>query len=383
MRSAATRISLADHPDSTCLMETCPRSAASPGPTPATYTSERDRRRSPETATPPTRTATRNRRFALLVAAFAGVVIARSAEPPGHIRIDAEGGLQVFLDGQLRGATSDAKGGLLLENVPSGEHRLTVVKAGFAPDEQPLTVRPGFVAVAATFALIPSAETAGRGRNPQPIPLRAIDQARAALAAAESADASARRTPPEPASKDPGYAEAVRQHAVRQQDARTALTAARRTLTDVEAAVSARFRADYAAFRRLEREPGVAAERKRAAWQELSATWQLPAEDRPATLVWRNRRPEIARGNLHIRVGPAWPAQLDAPAVYIDNRKVSLQTETGGDARTWSVENLPASTHLLRIEHPAIEPSVAEFTIRDGMATSVNWTPQPRNRRRP
>lgn len=363
-------------------METCPQSAPSPGPTPAIFAPERKRRQAAGTAILPARAATRSRRLALLLAAVAGVVIARSAEPPGHIRIDAEGGLQVFLDGQLRGATSDAKGGLLLENVTAGEHRLTVVKAGFAPDEQPLTVRPGFVAVAATFALIPTAETAGRARDPQTNPLRAIDEARAALAAAESADASARRPPPEPASKDPGYAEAVRRHALRQQAARTALTAARRTLTDVEAAVSARFRADYAAFRRVEREPGVATVRKRAAWRELSATWQLPAEERPATLVWRNRRPEIARGNLHLRVGPAWPAQAEAPAVFIDNRRVSLKMDTGGDARTWSVENLAASTHLLRIEHPAIEPSVMEFTIRDGMATSVNWMPQPRSRRR-
>jgi hypothetical protein len=321
--------------------------------------------------------------LALLVLLTAGFAPAQAADAPGHLRIDAEAGLQVFLDGHLRGATTDAKGGLLLENIPAGEHRLTVVKRGFAPDEQPLFVRSGFVTVAATFVLELRSDTPAPTRGSRSNPLQAIVEARAELKIAESAHAAARS--PSPVATDPATAsaEALRQHTLGLQAARSALTAARRRFTETEEAVSAHFRSDYAAYRRLGREPGVSAERRQTAWRELAARWQFEPGERPATLVWRHHRPEIARGNLLIRVAPAWPAELHAPVFLVDGHRVSASPAAGGDARTWEIEALSATLHILRIEHPAIEPGSAEFVIRDGMSTSLNWTPKFHDRRRP
>lgn len=327
--------------------------------------------------------AIRLRRFALVVVAITGFAPTWAADAPGHLRIEAEAGLQVFLDGHLRGATTDAKGGLLLENIPAGEHRLTVVKRGFAPDEQPLVIRSGFVTVAATFALEPRADAPVPARDPRTKLLAAITQARAELKVAESTHETARPPPSAESYSPTEYTETLRRHTLRLQEARAALNAARRRMMETEEAVSTHFRADYAAWRRLGREPGISSERRLTAWREFVATWQIEAGDRPATLVWRNHRPEIARGNLLIRVGPSWPPQLGPPVFFVDGRSVSAAPDSGGDARTWEIGALTATTHTLRIEHPAIEPGSAEFVIRDGMATSLNWTPKFYHRRQP
>jgi hypothetical protein len=336
-----------------------------------------------ETSPPSAPRAARSPWLALLVVLIAGFTTAPAADAPGHLRIDAEAGLQVFLDGHLRGATTDAKGGLLIENVSAGEHRLTVVKRGFAPDEQPLWVRPGFVTVAATFVLEPKSDLAAPARDPRSSPLQAIVEARAELKVAESAHEAARLPPPAGAEPASASAEVLRQHTLRLQAARAALTAARRRFTDIEEAVSARFRSEYAAFRRLGRDPGISVERRQTAWREFASAWQFEPGERPSTLVWRHHRPEIARGNLLIRVAPSWPAELGAPVFLVDGRSVSASPAAGGDARTWEIGALPATIHSLRIEHPAIEPGSAEFVIRDGMATSLNWTPKFNDRRRP
>ena len=335
-----------------------------------------------ETSSPFAPCAARPRWLALLVVLTAGFSTARAANAPGHLRIDAEAGVQVFLDGHLRGATTDAKGGLLIENVPAGEHRLTVVKRGFAPDEQPFWVRPGFVTVAATFVFEPRSDLAAPARDARSNPLQAIVEARAELKIAESTHEAARSSPP--AATDPATASAnvLRQQTLGLQGARAALTAARRRFADIEEAVSTRFRLEYAALRRLGRDPGISVERRQTAWREFAALWQFEPGERPATLVWRNHRPEIARGNLLIRVAPSWPAELGAPEFFVDGHSVPASPAAGGDARTWEIGGLPASLHILRIEHPAIEPGSAEFVIRDGMATSLNWTPTFHNRRR-
>jgi hypothetical protein len=336
-----------------------------------------------ETSPPSAPRAACLRWLALLVVLTAGFTPARAADAPGHLRIDAEAGLQVFLDGHLRGATTDAKGGLLLENVPAGEHRLTVVKRGFAPDEQPLLVRSGFVTVAATFVLEPRSDMPAPARDPRSNTLQAIVEARAELKVAESAHEAARSPPPAGAEPAAASAEVLRQGTLRLQAARAALNIARRRFTEIEETVSARFRSEYAAFRRLGREPGVSAERRQAAWREFATAWQFEPGESPATLVWRHHRPEIARGNLLIRVSPSWPTELGAPVFLVDGRSVSASLVAGGDARTWEIGALTATLHRLRIEHPAIEPGSAEFVIRDGMATSLNWTPRFLDRRRP
>ena len=65
----------------------------------------------------------------------------------GHIQVQAEPGVQVFLDGTFIGLTREEVGGLVIPNVPSGPHVLRLVKEGFYPQESTVTVEAGRVLV--------------------------------------------------------------------------------------------------------------------------------------------------------------------------------------------------------------------------------------------
>ncbi len=62
-----------------------------------------------------------------------------------HIQVVAEPGITVLLDGQFKGVTSSDYGGLIIQNVTSGQHLIKVIKEGYAPREETLTVKPGEV----------------------------------------------------------------------------------------------------------------------------------------------------------------------------------------------------------------------------------------------
>ncbi len=62
-----------------------------------------------------------------------------------YIQIEAESGLSVFLDGEFQGKTSSDVGGLIIDNVIPGKHTLRIIKDGFNPQEDIITVKSGEV----------------------------------------------------------------------------------------------------------------------------------------------------------------------------------------------------------------------------------------------
>jgi len=62
-----------------------------------------------------------------------------------HIQIVAEPGISVFLDEQFKGTTTVEYGGLIIQNVNSGQHKIKVIKEGYSPREVTLTVKAGEV----------------------------------------------------------------------------------------------------------------------------------------------------------------------------------------------------------------------------------------------
>jgi TonB family protein len=62
-----------------------------------------------------------------------------------HIQVVSEPGISVLMDGQFKGITTVDQGGLILQNVNSGQHTIRVIKEGFTPREYTLTVQPGEV----------------------------------------------------------------------------------------------------------------------------------------------------------------------------------------------------------------------------------------------
>lgn len=63
----------------------------------------------------------------------------------GFIEVSSEPGIQVFLDGELQGVTSAKLEGLIIDNVPSGSHRIKAVKKGFGDQEMVVQVVGGKV----------------------------------------------------------------------------------------------------------------------------------------------------------------------------------------------------------------------------------------------
>jgi len=68
-----------------------------------------------------------------------------AAAQDGHVQIQCEPGVQVFLDGTFKGTTNSDLGGLILQNVSTGSHTIKLVKSGYAPKEGKAKVEPGKV----------------------------------------------------------------------------------------------------------------------------------------------------------------------------------------------------------------------------------------------
>ena len=62
-----------------------------------------------------------------------------------YIQVKGESGLSVYLNNQLKGKTSADIGGYIIENVTPGKNTIKIVKEGFAPFEEVITVKPGEV----------------------------------------------------------------------------------------------------------------------------------------------------------------------------------------------------------------------------------------------
>jgi hypothetical protein len=62
-----------------------------------------------------------------------------------HIQVMSESGISVFLDGQFKGTTSSEYGGIIIQNIPSGQHIIKVVKEGYLPQEETISIKAGEV----------------------------------------------------------------------------------------------------------------------------------------------------------------------------------------------------------------------------------------------
>lgn len=62
-----------------------------------------------------------------------------------YIQVNGEAGLSVFLNSEFRGKTTAEYNGLIIENVSAGKNLIKIVKEGFTPYEESVTVKPGEV----------------------------------------------------------------------------------------------------------------------------------------------------------------------------------------------------------------------------------------------
>ncbi len=73
----------------------------------------------------------------------------------GHIQIKCESGVQVFLDGTLKGITSADVGGIILQDVTMGNHSLRFIKPGFTPQETNINLKAGQILVHTVQTFVP------------------------------------------------------------------------------------------------------------------------------------------------------------------------------------------------------------------------------------
>lgn len=62
-----------------------------------------------------------------------------------YIQVNGEPGLSVFLNGNFKGKTSAEYNGYIIENVKPGQNLIKVVKEGYVPYEETVSVKPGEV----------------------------------------------------------------------------------------------------------------------------------------------------------------------------------------------------------------------------------------------
>jgi len=90
----------------------------------------------------------------LIVACF--IITAKNVlAQDGHIQIKSEPGVTVFLNDELQGITSSEFGGLIIQNVPAGNHLLRFTLEGFNPQEERITLRPGQVYIHRVRSFVP------------------------------------------------------------------------------------------------------------------------------------------------------------------------------------------------------------------------------------
>lgn len=81
--------------------------------------------------------------FSLLILAFSFSIFTKAQN--AYIQVSGESGLSVFLDSQFKGKTTAELGGYIIENVKPGSHLIKVVKDGYTPFEETISVKPGEV----------------------------------------------------------------------------------------------------------------------------------------------------------------------------------------------------------------------------------------------
>lgn len=90
---------------------------------------------------------------------------AYAGEPRGHLQINGEPGVAVFLNDEYKGTTNAAHSGLILPNIPGGSHRLRLSREGFQPQEAVIEISPNRVLEFSIRPFVPQLEIAQRGRE--------------------------------------------------------------------------------------------------------------------------------------------------------------------------------------------------------------------------
>lgn len=62
-----------------------------------------------------------------------------------YIQVLSESGVSIFLDNKFKGVTNDEMGGLVIEEVTSGNHMIKITKEGFSTQEERIKINPGEV----------------------------------------------------------------------------------------------------------------------------------------------------------------------------------------------------------------------------------------------
>jgi len=83
----------------------------------------------------------------------------------GYIQIESEPGVTVFLNDDLQGVTSSEFGGLIIQNVPAGNHLLRFTLDGFNPQEEQIALRPGQVYVHRVRSFVPRVRITEHGKT--------------------------------------------------------------------------------------------------------------------------------------------------------------------------------------------------------------------------
>ena len=69
----------------------------------------------------------------------------RAFSQTAYIQVNGEANLSVFLNGKMAGKTTAELGGLIIENVAAGKNLIKVIKEGYTPFEETITIKPGEV----------------------------------------------------------------------------------------------------------------------------------------------------------------------------------------------------------------------------------------------
>ena len=101
--------------------------------------------------------------FTSLLLVFSISLISQNA----FIQVEAEPGISIFLDNTFKGKTSSEIGGLIIENVSGGVHSIKVLKEGFNPQEERITVRAGEVYTYRVRPFVPKLKITESGNTGQ------------------------------------------------------------------------------------------------------------------------------------------------------------------------------------------------------------------------
>ena len=103
----------------------------------------------------------------LILTSFLLVLSVSLISQNAYIQVEAEPGISVFLDKSFEGKTTTEIGGLIIENVSAGTHSIKVLKDGFNPQEEKITIKAGEVYTYKVRPFIPKLKITETGNTGQ------------------------------------------------------------------------------------------------------------------------------------------------------------------------------------------------------------------------